>query len=409
MTNEVNEKKLVFFLNWLISQEVGLTGGDRIWIELSKRWKNLCDLTIVTSIEGIKIAEKNLPSGTRMIEASREIRSRNLISVSNLLKNTILRVIDGVLFLPKYVRKNKVDYLYSSSDFLADSFPAFVAKLLNPEIVWIAGFYLFAPLPWDKNSPYRGKSFFRGFVYWLEQRLPHFIINNFADFVFVTSVPDVKHFITKKRDKSRIVVVQGGVDVKESEKYLKGKVIPLEKRKYLACFVGRLHYQKGVLELIDIWKEVVEKKKDAKLAIVGNGVLKKEVIKKIKKCGLENNIDVLGFKDGREKYEIFKNSKIILHPAIFDSGGMAAAEGMAWGLPGVSFDLESLRDYYPRGMIKTPCFDLSKFAQNIIDLDRDQNLYRYLSQQAVDLIYSEWDWEKRAKSIFEKVFLTSMC
>ena len=45
---------------------------------------------------------------------------------------------------------------------------------------------------------------------------------------------------------------------------------------------------------------------------------------------------------------------MVVHPAIFDSGGMAAAEAMAWGLPGVSFDLPALKTYYPQGMIKNP-------------------------------------------------------
>ena len=40
---------------------------------------------------------------------------------------------------------------------------------------------------------------------------------------------------------------------------------------------------------------------------------------------LAKNIELLGFKDGSEKYAVFKQSKIIVHPAIFDSGGMAAA------------------------------------------------------------------------------------
>ena len=31
---------------------------------------------------------------------------------------------------------------------------------------------------------------------------------------------------------------------------------------------------------------------------------------------------------------------------------MAAAEAMAWGLPGVSFDLESLKTYYQKVWLK---------------------------------------------------------
>ena len=50
---------------------------------------------------------------------------------------------------------------------------------------------------------------------------------------------------------------------------------------------------------------------------------------------------------------IFKDSKIVLHAAIYDSGGMAACEAMACELPGVSFDLPALKTCYPKGMFKT--------------------------------------------------------
>ena len=54
-------------------------------------------------------------------------------------------------------------------------------------------------------------------------------------------------------------------------------------KKYDAVFIGRFHPQKGVLELIDIWKRVVNKKPQAKLAMIGDGPLMKKVQLKIKK------------------------------------------------------------------------------------------------------------------------------
>ena len=94
---------------------------------------------------------------------------------------------------------------------------------------------------------------------------------------------------------------------------------------------------------------------------------------------------------------------MILHPAMYDSGGMAAAEGMAWKLPGVGFDLESLKTYYPKGIIKTKCFDLQEFANNILELFKNKDLYNQRSKEALDLIREEWDWNKRADFIYSKV------
>ena len=138
------------------------------------------------------------------------------------------------------------------------------------------------------------------------------------------------------------------------------------------------------------------------MAILGSGPLSNQVHNKIKQHGLTNNINVLGFIDGVEKFRIIKESKVVVHPSVLDSGGMAAGEAMICGLPGVSFDLQSLKAYYPKGMLKTPCYDLKAFADNILKLLYDENLYDTLSKEASDFA-RKWDWDIMAAEILNKV------
>ena len=107
--------------------------------------------------------------------------------------------------------------------------------------------------------------------------------------------------------------------------------------------------------------------------------------------------------NGTKKFDVFKQSKIILHPATYDSGGMAPAEAMVWGLPGVSFDLEALKTYYPKGILKTDCFDLDAFASNILYLLSNPDVHLTLSQEASKLIRDCWDWDQQAQNIFHQV------
>lgn len=223
------------------------------------------------------------------------------------------------------------------------------------------------------------------------------LIRRYADMVWVTSEPDRWRFIDNRLSPSKVIAVQGGVDVEASASIPE----PKEKR-FDAVFIGRFHPQKGVLELVDIWWHVCSEKKDARLAIIGVGDLEGELMKKIKACGLERNIFLFGFKDGVEKLKIFKDSRVVVHPAIYDSGGMAACEAMACGLPGVSFDLPALRTYYPKGMLKTPCYDLEAFAENIMKLLNDETLYRKTSKDALDWA-KKWDWDKKAAEILSVV------
>ena len=77
---------------------------------------------------------------------------------------------------------------------------------------------------------------------------------------------------------------------------------------------------------------------------------------------------------------------------------------MAWGLPGISFDLEALKTYYPKGMIKTKCGNNSQFAENVMKLIGDETLYDRLSKEARNLIVDVWDWRKRAEKIYNLTF-----
>jgi glycosyltransferase involved in cell wall biosynthesis len=375
-------------------------GGSNIHTNFLLQIKDKFEIMIYTYQDNYQV--RNFFSGFSNIKI-KEFKTLSGLFKKYLIKIEILTrcIYPGLTFLFKKLNHR---YLITQTDFLPDTFSAWCAKIRNPKIEWIASFFLKAPAPWAKDSPYRGKNWLVGFFYWLLQKPSIWMIKNKADKVMVTSEPDVALFVNKKRDRSKIIAVQGGVNIEESEKYLvSGNVIPVEKRKYDACFVGRFHYQKGVLELVEIWKNVCNNKKNARLAIIGHGQLEDDVKNRIKKLELENNIDLLGFKDGKEKYEIFKQSRIIVHPATYDSGGMAAAGGMAWGLPGVSFDLESLKTYYPKGMIKTKLGDISQFANNIMKLLEDPEYYAQISRDAHDLIVETWDWKKRAENILKSV------
>jgi hypothetical protein len=84
---------------------------------------------------------------------------------------------------------------------------------------------------------------------------------------------------------------------------------------------------------------------------------------------------------------------------------MAAAEGMAWRLPGVSFDLEALKTYYPQGMVKIPCYDEHCFADTILRLLSDKDFYEEQAQLAHELILNVWDWKRRAEFVWQAMRL----
>ncbi len=387
-------KLIIYALGNAISEPNTMGGNTKIFLEFVRRWSEKCKIIIFTYEGGFKTC-KNYGLDNANIEF-KIIRSGNYKRFGTFIFHVIQTI--KTLKLIQQMKDYRNILIYSATDFWPDAIPATVLKLkFKNKIKWVAGFWLFAPNPFSKVSPYKGKNFIRGILFYLYQLPVYYLVNKYADMIFVTSEPDVEKFITKKRNRDSIVVVRGGVDIKLPEQVPE----PKEKR-YDAVFIGRFHLMKGVLELIDIWKHVTLKKINAKLAMIGNGLLEEEVKEKIKEYSLENNIKLFGFKDGIEKIKIFKSSKIVIHPSIYDSGGMAACEAMICGLPGVSFDLPALEEYYPKGMIKVTCYDLEAFAETIIDLLENKKLYNKTKKDALDWS-KEWDWDKRAKEILETI------
>ena len=368
-----------------------LSGADRIFIELAKRWAQKSHgIQVITCEEGYEMCQRCGLENVSYLNVSLKHRLP-------LYPSYILRMIKGSILIWKISSLSKNSVVYSSSDFWPDSVPAWLFKMKFKRVKWIAGFYLFASNPFIGETHYKGKAVLKGLIYYLTQVPIYYLVRKYADMVWVTSEPDRWKFIGNRLSKSKVIAVRGGVDVKTPASIPEPK-----QKKFDAVFIGRFHPQKGVLELIDIWKVVCVKKNDAKLAMIGVGELEGAVINKIKRCGLEQNIILFGFKDGIEKLRIFKDSRVVVHPATYDSGGMAACEAMACGLPGVSFDLPALRTYYPKGMLKTPCYDLKAFAENILRLLNDENLYRETSKEALDWA-KEWDWDQRAEELLKEL------
>lgn len=379
----MNTRKFVFFA--LAATGEGISGGDRIFIEFARRWCKDSIVEIYTSNSGARMCKTlNMPSSVIM----------HPLSFGGL--EYFKKIIVGIN-LGLHLKLENVAMVYSASEFWMDSLPALIVKLRLAKIKWAAAWYQTAPNPISgfTNGRYR----FSALLYWITQLPIKPFIARFADHILINNESEKRYF---PKHTNKLVVVLGAVDtslISEFKKSIKEK-----SKKYEAVFQGRFHPQKGVVELVKIWRLVVDALAGAKLAMIGDGPLMDEVKSQIKLLNLEKNIDLKGYIfDGEQKYKLFSQSEIVVHPALFDSGGMASAEAMAFGLPCVGFDLDAYKSYYPEGMIKTPVGDTDMFAKNIITLLNNPALRHKIGRQAENIIYKDWSWDNRAMEILNKI------
>lgn len=374
----------------MAAQGKGISGSDRIFIEFARRWSKKHQVEIYTSESGKRMCTAlNLPA--RVIIHSYPFGFLEYLS----------KILFGI-YLGFKLKPEDGDMVYSASEFWMDSLPAFIFKLRLSKIKWVASWYQTAPNPLvgfaegKRQERYRWKAL----LYWSTQLLIKPLISRFADFILINNENEKRHFqgIEKK-----LIVVLGAVDIDLISKYIK-KFSKLSKI-YEAVFQGRFHPQKGVVELIKIWKLVVNRLPKAKLIMIGDGPLMEKVKEEIHNLELENNIELRGYVfDGDEKFKIFAQSKIVVHPAFFDSGGMASAEAMAFGLPCVGFDLKSYNSYYPEGMLKAMVGNLDAFANEIVNLLLDKKYRNSVGKEASEMIKLNWSWDKRARDILKLLY-----
>ncbi|MGA3110549.1 MAG: glycosyltransferase family 4 protein [Candidatus Bathyarchaeia archaeon] len=320
--------------------------------------------------------------------------------------NHIFQTIKAYVNLLNYPKNYSADekiVIYSATNFWPDVIPAIVIRKRLANSKWVGTCYLPIPSPFKGfEFAYEGKSKLlpnvKTLANYFVEKISTFVLLLYADLFFVTNELDMTYFTSAGVPSTRIKAIYGGVELREIEK------VPDQKLKYDGCFVGRIHPMKGVDYLVEIWSYICKKRPNAKLALIGNGAkdFEQKVRDEIKKRGLEENIDLLGFVDGVEKYKILKSSKIFLHSSIYDNSGMTAAEGMACGLPAVRFDIPALRIAYPRGMMVVPLKNSKKFAEAVLQLLDDDILYNKLKKEALNLAKS-WDWDQKAPDILDYI------
>lgn len=390
------KKDLKFIFFALMAWGEGISGGDKISIELARRWSRLFPVTVYLWEEGYRMyMRQNL--NPRKIE----FKIINMSPWRNLgfFVNYLARILAGILLSLRINLDNeKNTIVYSATEFWMDSLPGFILKLRFPKITLVTTWFQTAPNPMrgfkegDRVLSYR----FSALAYWLVQLPIKPLIKRYADFVLVNNEFEKKQFPEMDKEK-KVIVVLGAVDLSMIKKLVKNQRTD---KIFDGVFQGRFHPQKGIVELIDIWKLVVDKKPDAKLALIGDGPLMGKVKQRIRELNLQKNIKLFGYVfDGVKKYSIFQQSRVVLHPAFYDSGGMASAEAMALGLPAVGFDLTSYKSYYPRGMIKVPINNLQRFAQAMLKLLEDKKLYSKMGAEAKIMISQNWSWDTRSEEV----------
>ena len=113
-------------------------------------------------------------------------------------------------------------------------------------------------------------------------------------------------------------------------------------------FLGRLTYPKNPHRLIKVLQLVCNTNPSTKIAILGDGDLREEVLALIRDSKLLSNIDYLGFQNN--PYKILSSSKLMIMTSSWEGLPMCSLEAMSLGVPLVSTPTDGLKEIITSGI-----------------------------------------------------------
>jgi glycosyltransferase involved in cell wall biosynthesis len=146
--------------------------------------------------------------------------------------------------------------------------------------------------------------------------------------------------------------------------------------------VGSLVAKKNQSFLLSVVEYLHQKQISCELHILGEGPDRKKIEDYIEKKSLHNSVILHGNKNVEDFY---KEADVFVHAATYEPFGLVIIEAMAAGLPVVCLDGKGNRDIIRHGKNGYIVYDkqVSEFAEYIIALHRNSNIYSAISKEAL--------------------------
>ena len=126
-------------------------------------------------------------------------------------------------------------------------------------------------------------------------------------------------------------------------------------------WIGRLHFQKGIEDLIETIRFLKESVTGFRVVLVGK--LEAALRPRLESMGLGECVTWAGVVSEAEKFRLFKASRLFLMPSRYESWGIVIAEALVCRTPVVAYELDAYRPIFGDLVNYVPCFDLKRFQE----------------------------------------------
>lgn len=174
--------------------------------------------------------------------------------------------------------------------------------------------------------------------------------------------------------------------------------------KKIILFLGRMTVRKGLDLMIQVFSQVVQKIKGAHLVIAGSDDegYGKELKRWAEQQGIDHQVMLTGFLEGRQKFALLRDSDIFCLPSYYENFGIAIIEAMAAGLPVVISDQVNLHLEIQKaqaGFVE-PC-QVDRLTSALCRLLEDDQLQKTMGENGKKLVHDKYQWDVVADEVIK--------
>jgi len=153
-----------------------LSGGDKRFIEIFRRLKNQGhSVKVMLPRVGYNICKNE------DLDVSYQILPANVLSRLGSVLSNFLRLVLCCILVVRNL--GKFDVVYSSSDFLNDTVPAFLLRSIDKRVRWVAVTHYLIPAPSERDG-----NLLVNFVSFSTQRISVSVMGRFANLIITSSM-----------------------------------------------------------------------------------------------------------------------------------------------------------------------------------------------------------------------------
>lgn len=389
-----NSQVVVFAAGFLSSagrRESLTAGGDVRAVQvLSRAPKGIPKLKLLSSRDGIRAFSENAMTEFEGLSIDnafvRKSNRAHFVAVLYLIRG-LAGIVRGLTMRSRTSRM----IAYSVSNTFPDVFVCATLRLVGKTSAWITVVH-----HWSDPGLFRYGSGLERILSAAAASLNCLLVSALADRVVAYNQPTIDRLLRAGYPQSAITVNGNGVSLTEigTAGALGGRRKPNS-----AVYVGRLSNQKGVIELLSVWRRVLMTLPEATLALVGaeDTLSYGDVEAEANALGIAHRIEICGVLSRKKMIEKVANSTVSVNPSFSEGWSLSILESLACRTPVVAWDLPVYREIYGSAIMTAPIGDHDAFADAIVKVLTNEETRSILASRG-EKVAVQYSWDSIAST-----------